>query len=211
MIKNKVLIFDFDGTICDSLDAVVSILKENLKFTKYKDKFDLDEIKYMILNYNLKDILKNFKINNFVLFFILIKLRFDFNKKVKDLLPFENVFETLKILKKNNNRLFILTSNNSKNVLSFLEKNNLNFFENLYFKSSLFKKDKYLLKIIKENNLFLENVFYIGDELRDFISCQKINLNCICCSFGFNSFKLLKKHNCKIIISNFKDLQDLNF
>lgn len=204
-MKKKIIVFDFDGTIADSLDSVVEILLNISKKTKYK--LSKEKIKDYIRNKSLKDLIKEYKISKLQLFFLLIKARKDMQDKTDKIITFDGIKELLEKLSKKY-KLILLTSNKKTNVNRFLEKEKIEFFSEKYFKSSLFGKDKILKKIIKKNNLKIEEIIYIGDEIRDIESCKKINCDIISVNWGFNSKELLKKYNPNYIISKPEELID---
>lgn len=207
-MDKKTLIFDFDGTLANSFEHVVNILYKNMQKSKYKNLLTKKEIKDYIQNKDLKQLIKEYKLSKIQIAYIIYKVRRDLKKEMINIKPFPEVENTLKKLHKKYS-LYLLTSNNKKNVIQFLKQNNIKIFDKMYFKSSLFGKNKNLLKIIKKNNLKKENVTYIGDETRDIIACQKINIKIVATTYGYNSKKLIQSKNPNFTISKFKEILDL--
>lgn len=201
----KIIIFDLDGTIANSFDILVEILNDIAK--QFNLELSKNEITQLIRNENLKDIIKKFKINKIKLFFLLLKIK----KKMRDkIININSVPEIKEMIKKLDNKytLILLTSNNKKNTEAFLKKENLNYFSKKYFSSGLFNKNKMILKIIKENKYNLNEILYIGDEVRDIQSCKLANIDIVAVTWGFNSKELLQKYSPNYLIKKPSEIID---
>lgn len=199
----KVIIFDFDGTIADSIDYSVEVLHKMSKMTKYK--LNKKEIKYKLRNYRTRDLIKEYNISKIQLFFLIFKIRSELKKTSYETKLFPNVKNTLKNLSEKY-ELILLTSNGKRTVNKILDRENLNCFSQKYFNSKLFGKHKKLSEIIKKNNYNLEEVIYVGDEVRDIESCRKINCDIISVEWGYKTKDLLEKYNPDQIISKPEEL-----
>lgn len=201
MIKN--VIFDFDGTIADTLPFTFNKIIEvnrRLKVTNKDKSIIIDKLKRM----DYRDLLKEFKIDWFKIPIILWEI-----KKAQKELYFHlykiKVFPGIKALLKNLNKksisCYIYSSNIKKNIEKFLEINHLNkYFKKIYTGANLLGKDKDLLKIIREEKLKKEEVVYVADEVRDVLACKKIGLKMIGVSWGLNNKNLLKKTGADVIV-----------
>lgn len=203
--NKKHLIFDFDGTIADSLDLLIKIY--NSICNKYNclpvDISDKDELRKL----KAQEILKRCKIAFLKIPFLLLKVKSKFRKKLSEVEIFAGMGDTLKELKKQGFILHILTSNSKENVNSFLRDNNLlDIFNSIYSNSSIFGKDKSLKKFLIKENINKEDCVYIGDETRDIEAVKKLNMSIVSVSWGFNSKEALVKLNPDIIIDKPKDL-----
>lgn len=67
------------------------------------------------------------------------------------------------------------------------------------YQCSLFSKSKTLARVLKEQNLTLAETLYIGDEVRDIESCQKIGLDILSVTWGLNDKESLQKAGGKTI------------
>jgi phosphoglycolate phosphatase len=56
--------------------------------------------------------------------------------------------------------------------------------------------------MLKDLNLELHSSIYVGDELRDLKACQKIGMNIILVSWGWNNLDLLKTASPKHIANS---------
>ena len=189
----KVVIFDFDGTIADTLSTIVSITNRLAGEFSYRP-ISLDEL-VKFKNLNSRQILQESGISKFELPFVIRKIKAELNQEIQVLKPVPNIPSILTELKMQGNRLGILTSNSKKNVTSFLERNNLwDSFDFIYSSSTLFGKDRVLKRILIKEKLVLKEVIYVGDETRDIEAAKKTNIKVIAVSWGFNAQKVLAMH-----------------
>lgn len=111
---------------------------------------------------------------------------------IPELKPVKNIIDSLKQIKNTGLRLGILTSNSKYNVNAFLENNDLSeVVDFVYSGKSLFGKDKFLMRLFNRENIFRENVIYIGDETRDIEASKKVGIPVISVSWGLNKKNLL--------------------
>jgi len=191
-MKKDFLIFDFDGTIAESFEAVLKIIRSISKdygIDKITDR-DIRGFKERGIKQSIKDL----KIPLVKIATINKRIKAIFNKDIANLNSFPGLKEALLELKKRGYGLGILTSNSQDNVEKFLRSNDLDFFEFIYSDSSLFGKDKVLKKLLKERNIKSEQVVYFGDEIRDIQAALRLNIKIVAVSWGFNSKKALEKY-----------------
>jgi phosphoglycolate phosphatase-like HAD superfamily hydrolase len=204
----KVIVFDFDGTLADTLDAIVSITNRLAKTYGYKPT-EPEELA-QIRNMSSREIVKQSNISIFKLPFLLRRIKADLKNDIQQIKPILGIKEALTQLKNEGNLLGILTSNSEENVRAFLQKHNMeDLFSFIYSETTLFGKHKVLNKFIKQNNLIPEEVIYVGDETRDIESSKKINVKVIAVSWGFNSREALAKQNPEFLIDKPSELVDL--
>ena len=195
----KLIIFDFDGTIADTLDSFLEIM-DNLS-----EEFNFKKIKRQEVN-KLKDkkpreILKNLGISMFKLPSLVKRVRLELNKEIKNVKPTVSIKPSLLKLKRKY-KLVILTSNSEENVKTFLKNNSLNLFDKIYSGSSVFGKNKLIKNILRNNKLNKDEVIYIGDEVRDIEACKKLGVKIIAVAWGYNSKRILKKNKPNFLIEN---------
>ncbi len=185
----KTLIFDFDGTLVDSMQLYVRGFNEvGADFGLPKiDRNNLQEMKQS----SIKDLMKKYGISPLRL----SKLIFTVNKNVKQEIAVVNFFPKIKpLLVKLSKKyqLGILTSNHTENVEDFLKEQGFEgVFDFIYASKNLFGKDKVLSSLLKKYQLNKEEVLYFGDEVRDIEACQKMQIKIAAVSWGFNEKSLL--------------------
>ncbi|MBV8885053.1 MAG: HAD-IA family hydrolase [Chroococcidiopsidaceae cyanobacterium CP_BM_RX_35] len=203
----KVIIFDFDGTIADTLSTIVSITNRLAREFNYRpiSPDDLVELK----NLNSRQIIHQSGISTFKLPFVMRKIKAELNREIQFLKPISGIQATLTELKLQDIRLGIVTSNSKKNVMSFLKSNNLwDLFDFVYSSLTLFGKDKVITRILRAEQLLLTEVVYVGDETRDIEAAKKINIKVIAVGWGFNSKEVLANQNPDFLIHHPNQLID---
>lgn len=194
------IIFDFDGTLADSLEVYTKALNETFgtKYTPHK-----------IRQKGTVKIIKEMNIPRFLLPLYILKARQKINKLITKISLFEDMPSVLKKLH-TKHELAIVTSNSKQNVISILKKHNLeNKFELIEDSLVYFGKYKKIKKVIRKLNYPLNEVFYIGDETRDIEAAKKAGIRSIAVTWGFEEEKLLKKAHPSLIIKKPVDLLKL--
>ncbi len=179
------IVFDFDGTLVESVKAMVQIinnLSDVYNFRKVKES-EIEDFK----KNGSKQMIKKLGIPLIKLPKIIIEIRKGLNKQIETLMPVKDIPKIIRLLSKRGYRLGILTSNSSTNVKSFLKRNNLEYFDFVHSESNFFGKDKSLKKLKKR----LINLVYVGDETRDIEAGKKCNVKVIAVTWGLNARKPL--------------------
>lgn len=202
-MKIKAIIFDFDGTIANTLpytfEKIIEI-NRRLKVTGKKDEEIIKKIREM----DYRQLMREFKVSWLkipLIIWEIKKAQKELYKKIEQIKAFKGIEKLIIELKKKGVNCYIYSSNIKKNIEKFLEINNLKtYFKKIYTGSNLLGKDKDLLFILKKEGLKREEVFYVADEVRDVLACQKAKIRIIAVSWGLNSPQLLKKTGALFII-----------
>ncbi|MCC0177960.1 HAD-IA family hydrolase [Waterburya agarophytonicola K14] len=189
----KVILFDFDGTIADTYNAIAKITNQLSSEFGYKA---LDEEELLLLkNLSSREIVKLSEISIFKIPFLVRRVRTELSKEISELSPIGDIERVLFELKNRGYTLGIVTSNNKENVKIFLRKNKLDcLFSYIYSSTSIFGKHRVINQAIKNNKLTKANVIYVGDETRDIRSARRSNIGIVAVSWGFNSAEILQDY-----------------
>jgi phosphoglycolate phosphatase len=204
IIINKTLIFDFDGTLADSTDLTIEIYNSIAKKRGYK-KANIAEI-HFLKQLSISEICKYFCIPLFKLPSLFVELSNTMSIQADKITPVKGLFSELKTIKENNNNLYIISSNSIQLINNFLILNNLNFFNEVYSSKNLFGKNVVIDKFISRTKLNREDIFYIGDEVRDIVAARKSRVKIISVTWGYNSYDLLKKESPDFLINEPSEL-----
>ena len=201
----KTVIFDFDGTVADTLDCIVNIVNKNSDNFGYK-KVTKEDIPYL-QGKRPREILSHLGISIFKLPSWTRKIHSDINKEIMNLKPTVNILPILSKLKEEEFQIGILTSNTQDNVRIFLEKNNIEFFDFIYTGKSVFGKSHTINKILKEKKIEKIEVFYVCDEVRDIEAAKRSKIKTIAVSWGYNSKEALQNENPDFLIDTPYELE----
>jgi phosphoglycolate phosphatase len=198
-MTQKVIIFDFDGTIADTVDALVSIA--NGLAQKFGYIPITQEELALLRNLNSREIIKYSGISILKIPFLVKKVKSELKSKIKELKPISGIKETLVVLNNNGYRLGIITSNSQENVTDFLRVNDLdNLFDFVYSGVTIFGKTTIINNVLKQKQIKSQEVIYVGDETRDIEASKKANIKVIAVTWGFNSQEVLAKQNPDFLI-----------
>lgn len=198
-MTRKTIIFDFDGTVADTLDAIVRITNRLAIEYGYKPATP-DELN-RLRNMSSREVVQRSGVSVFKLPLLLRKIRADLQSEIQDISPITGIKEVLVALTKDGNKLGILTSNSEENARIFLTSHGMQeLFSFIYSETNLFGKQTSLRKILRTNKLYPQDVIYVGDETRDIEAAKKIPLKVIAVSWGYNSKEVLAQHNPDFLI-----------
>ncbi len=202
---SKVIIFDFDGTIADTLDTVIRIINRVAVEFGYQpvSQPELAEWK----NLTARQIIKKSGVSIFKLPFFIKKAKAELNQEIQTVHPFPGIPEVLQELKKSTKQMGIITSNSQANVMLFIKQNNLeDIFDFVYSGSTLFGKSQLIDGFLERENIRPEEVIYVGDETRDIEAARRSQIKAIAVTWGFNSKQVLAAHNPDFLIDQPQEL-----
>ncbi|MGB7376862.1 MAG: HAD-IA family hydrolase [Rivularia sp. (in: cyanobacteria)] len=204
----KVIIFDFDGTIADTVDALVNIANRLAVEFNYAQ---ITPEEFVILkNLTSREIFKYCGIPLFKIPFLLKKVKRELKNKIPELKPIQGIPEALVELKNDGNRLGVVTSNSKDNVQEFLKVNNLdNLFEFVHPGVTIFGKTKIINNILRQKQIKTQEVIYVGDETRDIEASRKSQIKVVSVTWGFNSEAALTKENPDFLIHHPRELVEI--
>jgi len=202
----KALIFDFDGTIADTFFIAVDVFRKLADGRHDSGDEEIEELRSL----PARDAIRRVGARWWHLPYILYYARKEVKRRQDEIKPIKGVPEVLAELRNRGYRLFIVSSNSTKNVNRFLHNNELgDCFSDAYGNIGIFAKSGGLRKIAKEHHLKIEDCCYIGDEARDVEAARRAEMSCISVSWGYNNMTGLKRGNPEKIISKPKELLDI--
>jgi len=199
----KVIIFDFDGTIADTLDMTYHI------YTKMANQYGMPIISKEELQEYKKIPLKERLNRQGIPFYMVPKLLSKskgYQEELEDeAVPFEAIIDVLNELSQKY-ELFILSSNHKKFIKRFLNRFGIDVFKKVYGKAALFGKAEAIKKVLKRQKYKKAEAIYVGDETRDIIACKTLGIDLVSVSWGFDDISLLKNEGATMIATEPKDI-----
>jgi len=203
----KTIIFDFDGTIANTLDSLIEIMNRLSKEFGFR-KIKQEEVEYL-REKTARQILKNLGISLIKLPFVVRKARKEINSQIEFLNPSVELLSAIQYLKDKNYKIGIVTTNTEDNVRKFLQANNLDKFDFFYTAKRVFGKDRTISKIINDMKLDKSTVYFIGDEIRDIKAGKKVGIKTIAVGWGFNTKEALSRESPDYLIESPKEIEKI--
>lgn len=205
MEKGKVLIFDYDGTIVDSLDVAFKAFnmlakKYNLRARKIKEDF------VKLYNNNLYESLVNEGLPK-------EKIQ-AFNKELRDLFLqngygpklFNGIKEVVNRLAEKH-KIIIITSNITSTIKKSVEKAGLQGISEIM--GSDFEPSK-VKKILEVKKFYPKaEIYYIGDTIGDIKEAKKAGVKAIGVSWGYHSRKMLEDAGAELVADKPNELLEI--
>jgi len=199
-MKISTLIFDFDGTLIDTLkpaEKIIQILAKEFHREELLKKYSVDYLR----GKTLRELKRLFRIRLYQMPALVRRSRQLFMGEINQVNFFPGTINILRKLKQDGYHLGILSSNSKENIDKVLKLNQItHFFDFVYSESTIFSKSRSLRLILKKQNLACEEVVYIGDEVRDIEACKTIGIKMIAVGWGLNTKKVLLKFKPEYLI-----------
>jgi phosphoglycolate phosphatase len=207
-MTQKVIIFDFDGTIADTVDALVTIANRLALEFGY---VPINSQELAILrNLTAREIIKYSGVSLLKIPFLVKKVKGELKHKIPEIKPIDGINAALIELHNQGYHLGIITSNSQDNVNEFLKCHNLDsLFGFIYSGVTIFGKTTIINNVLRQKQFKPEAVIYVGDETRDVESAKKANIKVIAVSWGFNSSEALSKQKPAFLIHHPRELVDV--
>lgn len=219
--KDKdLIIFDFDGTLINSIPDLTLAINKMLAFYK-ASPLTIQNVTPFIGN-GAKPLVKR------ALEFAMPdkKLTDDFFKEAfdiyvaaykaeicKDTFMYPGVLETLKFLKNKGFKIVICTNKPYAFIAPILEALDIKeLFNSWIGEDSLAKKKPDaipLLHLVKEMQTTIEKSVMVGDSKNDILAAQNANMESIGVSYGYNYNENIADYNPTVVVDNFSELQNL--
>jgi len=190
MQNTDYIIFDFDGTIADTLELGLSVY--NRIAPEYNCLLVGVGERELFRTKKPQELLETYGISKLKLLTLTLRIRKEMNRHIPELKLFDNMESSLREIRNAGYGMGILTSNSVENVRKFLEINGLSaLFDFVYSGRSFLGKEKVIRKMIIREQLPSGRIVYVGDETRDIEACRAAGIPVIAVSWGLNRRELL--------------------
>lgn len=183
------IVFDFDGTLADTYGIMLALYNAEAKNYELRvvSAEDWEAIRRMRFGEALKFVgIKPHQVPKYLTIGKQV-----LKGHIEKIELFEGVTEMVKRLKKAGHDLFVLSSNAEDTIQAVLDRYGIS--EMSVMKSSkLFGKAAPLKKLIRANNLSPEQVWMVGDEIRDVVAASKAGINSMAVTWGFHPKEMLE-------------------
>lgn len=202
----KAIIFDWSGVVKDAVESNLWISN------KIFEKFGVEKI-------SIDDLRNNYELP-YMNFFNKYVPQLEHQKEqelYKELIhsdecpkskSFPGITNLIKELKSRNHLLFVVSSDFPETINKEMEEYDLlGVFDEVI--TDVHDKLEGVNKIIKDKNLDLDNIFFIGDSNHEIEVSKKVNIKSIAVTWGFTSEDKLKSNNPDFIVHNIQELEEI--
>lgn len=189
----KVVLFDFDGTLADTLSDGLEILNElSAQFGfRHLEGDDIQRARDM----TTRQVMRFLGVPSRKLPAIAHQGIKRLRERMDKIAPFPQVKTMLGELTSRGIRIGIVTSNSEENVNVFLKKHGIEGFEFVRSSSRLLGKARVIRQAMKEFKFRADEAIFVGDETRDIEACRRAGMRCIAVTWGYNSQLALDAQN----------------
>jgi phosphoglycolate phosphatase len=207
----KLIIFDFDGVLADSIGMVLefyNILADKYGLKKAESNRDISNLFYDNVYVGLKkagldesrsgEFLEDMK-----------KLTLEFKEKLE---PFEKVPETLKKLHEEGHMLAIVSSNHSEVIDNFLRQNDLlGIFGAIHGAENLTSKVEKINRLVDEVETGKTDTYYVGDTKGDIKEGNEAGVKTVAACWGYHSKEELQSAGPDFLAETVGELESIFF
>lgn len=187
---SKTIIFDFDGTIADSIDVMLQIYNElaEVRGMRHVTEADWLELRKGTIAKGLKWTgAKPIQLPGLLAQGLkLVEAR------TADIKLFPEMIPVIQKLAGEGNALFVLSTNSQAVIQDVLNKHGIGQQMEVLKSSRVFGKASALKRLIRTHNLDPNNVWMIGDEVRDMQAAKKAGVHPVGVSWGFQPGETLE-------------------
>jgi phosphoglycolate phosphatase len=185
------VLFDFDGTLADSLGLVIRLYNELAERYGYRQigRANLEELRAL----SIPDRCRALGVPIYRVPALAMQTKRMYREYLSAVRPADGVPELLRGLKESGVAVTILSSNTAELIGGFLATAELPPFAEVLASRGMFGKHHTLRSWLKRHRTEPEHVLYVGDEHRDAVACGKAGVPMAGVSWGFDAAGLLLK------------------
>ncbi len=207
-----VLIFDFDGTLAETLEEALRIANDLAP--KYGFPTMDGEKVERLRGLRTRQVIREIGIRPRLIPKFLAEVKAELRRRVEHIKLVRGIPSNLEKLRKQGVCMGILTSNSRDNVEAILERAKLSgYFAFLETGSPLFGKARLLRKILRSHLAGLRErgvpVIYVGDETRDIEAARKVGIKTAAVCWGANNRQALESMEPDYLLDHPAELAEL--
>lgn len=202
----KLVVWDFDGTLVDSLAASLGIFNRYAAELRYRPIDDPDAARSM----TTREFMRHHGISVWRLPRLVRFFHAAAAAGAESLKLYPGLVEALAALRAGGVRLGILSSNQEDNIRRCLRINGAEeFFAFVVGYPRLFGKGKALRRILRAERVNRADVLYVGDEVRDIEAARRARVASAAVTWGFHAEHLLRANGPDHVVGDPTALREL--
>ena len=186
---NRHLLFDFDGTLVDSMAIgmkAFNTIGARLGYPAIQTE-DLDAL----MRKPIRERFRHYGVPMVKLPVLAVDFYREYKKSLEELHFFDGIPEMLQQLVDAGVKLSVMSSNDPEIIDTYMHRHNIHIFHRIVGSSRLFGKDRMIRRYMRSEKISPDQLMYVGDELRDIEACKKVGVPIIWVSYGFDHEELV--------------------
>lgn len=200
----KLVIFDFDGTLGDSLSWFGESI--NIAAKKFNFRVITEEEKQSLREQDTRKIMAYLGIPWWKVPFIATFMRQLMKKNLSQVKPFPRIDTLIHSLSDQGHTLAIVSSNSLHNVTSILGPELTGKFSIIECGSSVFGKAAKFKKVLRKAGVKKEDVLSVGDEVRDIEAAKALGIKSAAVTWGYAKKNALDNARADYLFDSVDDL-----
>jgi phosphoglycolate phosphatase len=181
--NRPIAIFDFDGTIADSL--TLAIEQYNLIAPRFRTRpIDVAELP-RLRRLGAAAAMREHGISLWKVPLLVRSMRKALHAHLDAISPAPGVVDAIRALHGAAVPCSVLSTNTNASITRFMERHDALLFEHVAGGASMFGKARALRRLLRRARLAPERVYYIGDEVRDVEAARGAGIRSIAVSWGY--------------------------
>lgn len=200
----KYVVFDFDGTLADSKEVLLTVLDaiaEKHKLVKI-ERSDIDHL----IKLPVTERFKRIKLPLYKLPMLAPEFYRLYKQNLHLIKLIDGMRELLEALRNKGYELAIISSNSESNIREFLNDRQVVGIKDVICSNNLFGKDRVINNFLKKYQLKASEIIYVGDEHRDIVAGRKCGVKVIWVDWGYDDINLARKENPDYIVYKPEDI-----
>ncbi len=186
------VVFDFDGTLANSMEVVVRLYNALAEKHGY-GKLTLENVE-ALRRQSILERCRSLGVPPYRLPWLVVQMGRSLRSAMTSIEFNEGIPELLRELRGRGLQVLILSSNREENIRAFLKHRAAeHLVEGIHCSSSIFGKARLLRALMKQAGLQREQLVYVGDEQRDIEACKEVGVKVIAVRWGADALELLRQ------------------
>ncbi len=178
------ILFDFDGTLADTFYLAVGVFRKLAPPGRVTDDAEVERLRGL----SAREVVKVLGVSWWRLPRLLYQGRKEITLHIHEVQTFAGMDEVLKALHDDGHKLYVLSSNSTKNIRVFLRTHNLEqYFDGVWGDQGIFTKAAAIKKTMRKEMLNPQDCYYVGDEVRDIEAARRAGIRPISVTWGYNN------------------------
>lgn len=187
--RTQAVIFDFDGTLADSLDQVIDRYNDAARWLRLRP-VTRDEVMRLRAR-EPREVMRQLGVTWWKLPWLVRSVRRGMRARMHSLEVFGGLDATLAALGEAGVRCHVVSTNDRDNIERFLAHHAMRGFDVVEGGSGVFGKAAHLRRFVRRHRVDPARALYVGDEVRDVVAAREAGLRCVAVTWGFGAREAL--------------------